>query len=38
MIELDLNLSQLNEVHEELKAKMSLPLKRQTARDKPMEV
>jgi hypothetical protein len=37
MIELDLNLSQLNEVHEELKAEMSLPLKRQTAKDKPME-
>jgi hypothetical protein len=37
MLELDLNLSQLNEVHEEHKAETTLPMKRRTAKAKPME-
>jgi hypothetical protein len=37
MLELDLNLSQLNEAHEEHKAEMTLPMRRQTAKAKPMD-
>lgn len=35
MLELDLNLSQLNQAHEEHRADISLSTKRQTAKAKP---